>query len=54
MAAGLPETQIRIVLISYADGRTDGLPVGAYLASYNPRATEATASPPGPATRHRP
>ncbi len=36
MAAELPDTEIRIVLISYADGRTDGLPVGAYLASYNP------------------
>ena len=36
MAAELPELQVRIVLISYADGRTDGLPVGAYLASYNP------------------
>jgi hypothetical protein len=36
LAAELPETEIRIVLISFADGRTQGLPVGAYLASYNP------------------
>jgi hypothetical protein len=26
----------RIVLISLSDGRTEGLPVGAYLASYDP------------------
>jgi hypothetical protein len=26
----------RIVLISLSDGRTEGLPVGAYLASYSP------------------
>jgi hypothetical protein len=26
----------RIVLISRADGRTDGVPVGNYLANYNP------------------
>ena len=36
MAAELPETAVRIVLISLADGRTDGVPVGAYLASYDP------------------
>jgi hypothetical protein len=36
MAAELPETEIRIVLISFSDGRTKGLPVGAYLASYDP------------------
>lgn len=36
MAAELPEPEIRIVLISYADGRTEGAPVGAYLASYDP------------------
>ena len=36
MAAELPETQVRIVLISLADGRTEGVPVGSYLASYNP------------------
>jgi len=28
VAAELPETQIRIVLISLADGRTEGVPVG--------------------------
>jgi len=36
VAAELPETEVRIVLISFADGRTEDLPVGAYLASYNP------------------
>jgi hypothetical protein len=36
VAAELPETAVRIVLISLADGRTDGVPVGAYLASYSP------------------
>jgi hypothetical protein len=36
VAAELPETAIRIVLISHADGRTDGVSVGAYLASYDP------------------
>ena len=36
MAAEFPKTEIRIVLISYANGRTDSLPVGAYLASYDP------------------
>ena len=30
------ETEIRIVLVSHADGRTGGLPVGACLASYDP------------------
>ncbi len=36
MAAEFPETAVRIVLISRADGRTEGVPVGSYLASYNP------------------
>jgi hypothetical protein len=36
MAAEVSETGFRIVLISLADGRTDRLPVGAYLASYDP------------------
>jgi hypothetical protein len=36
MAAEVSETGFRIVLISLADGRTDGVPVGAYLASYDP------------------
>ena len=36
MAAELPETEIRIVLISFSDGRTKGLPIGSYLASYDP------------------
>ena len=32
--------EIRIVLISLADGRTDGVPVGCYLASYDPEADD--------------
>jgi len=36
MAAARSQDGFRIVLISRADGRTDGLPVGSYLASYNP------------------
>jgi hypothetical protein len=36
VTAELPENEIRIVLISYTDGRTEGLHVGAYLASYDP------------------
>ena len=36
MAAEVREMGFRIVLISRADGRTDGVPVGAYLASYDP------------------
>jgi hypothetical protein len=36
VAAELPETAVRIVLISLAEGRTNGVPVGAYLASYDP------------------
>jgi hypothetical protein len=31
---------IRFRLISMADGRTDGLPVGCYLASYDPEAND--------------
>ena len=42
MAAELPETGFRIVLISLADGRTDGVPVGAYLASYDPEGDGGT------------
>jgi hypothetical protein len=36
MAAEIGEVGIRIVLISLANGRSDGVPVGAYLASYDP------------------
>jgi len=31
---------LRIVLVSLADGRTDGVPVGSYLASYDPEAAD--------------
>lgn len=30
--------KIRLVLVSLADGRTDGIPVGCYLASFDPEA----------------
>jgi hypothetical protein len=36
LAADPREDGIRIILISLADGRTEGVPVGHYLASYNP------------------
>ena len=36
MAAEDSDTGLRIVLISLANGQTDGVPVGAYLASYEP------------------
>jgi hypothetical protein len=36
MAAEIGEEGIRIVLISLANGRTDGVPVGSYLAGYSP------------------
>ena len=29
----------RLVLVSMADGKTEGVPVGWYLASYRPRST---------------
>ena len=32
--------RIRLVLVSLADGRTDGLPVGHYLTSYDPEAND--------------
>ena len=36
MAADITDEGFRIVLISLANGRTDGVPVGSYLASYSP------------------
>ncbi len=30
----------RLVLVSLADGRTEGVPVGCYLASFDPEAAE--------------
>jgi len=32
--------EIRLRLVSLADGRTDGVPVGRYLASYEPEAND--------------
>lgn len=33
-------TEIRLRLVSLADGRTDGVPVGRYLAAYEPEAND--------------
>jgi hypothetical protein len=33
-------TQIRLRLVSLADGRTDGVPVGRYLSAYDPEAND--------------
>ncbi len=40
MASDVPKTGFRIVLISLSDGRTDGIPVCSYLASYNPEGAD--------------
>ena len=40
MSPGPSGEGIRIVLIGRADGRTDGLPVGNYLASYSPEGAD--------------
>jgi hypothetical protein len=42
MTADSNDTGFRIVLISRADGRTDGVPVGSYLASYSPEGASGT------------
>jgi hypothetical protein len=42
MAAEPAQEGIRIVLISLADGRTEGVPVGSYLASYSPEGANGT------------
>jgi hypothetical protein len=42
VAADIGGEGFRIVLISLADGRTDGVPVGSYLASYNPEGAGGT------------
>ena len=38
MAANGTQEGIRLVLVSLADGRTEGVPVGCYLASFEPEA----------------
>lgn len=38
--SGTATTEIKLVLVSLADGRTDGLPVGCYLASYDAEAND--------------
>jgi hypothetical protein len=40
MAAESIRRELRIVLISLVDGQTDGVPVGAYLASYDPEGND--------------
>ncbi len=34
----VPAERVRIMCISLADGRTEGVPVGCYLAAYDPEA----------------
>ncbi len=34
--------EIRLVLVSLADGRTEGVPIGCYLASYDPEANDGS------------
>lgn len=41
MTPGTGETEgLRIVVISLVDGRTEGVPVGRYLASYDPEGAD--------------
>lgn len=40
MTADVNATQIRLILVSMADGRTDGIPVGCYLADYDPEGND--------------
>ena len=40
MTAETLTAEFRLVLVSLADGRTDGVPVGWYLASYDPEAND--------------
>jgi hypothetical protein len=40
MPADPMHEQIRLVLVSMADGRTDGVPVGCYLANYDPEGND--------------
>ena len=54
MAAEASESGFRIVLISLADGRTDGVPVGAYLAGYDPEGDGGNGVATWTRDRHRP
>jgi hypothetical protein len=38
MPSDIAPRETRLVLVSLADGRTDGVPVGCYLASFDPEA----------------
>ena len=40
MGASTSTSHIRLVLVSLADGTTEGLPVGCYLAAYDPEGNE--------------
>lgn len=40
MRAATTTAQIRLVLVSLADGTTDGVPVGCYLAAYDPEGSD--------------
>jgi hypothetical protein len=40
MSAAAAPAAVRVVLIAKADGSTDGLPVGCYLAYYDPEAND--------------
>jgi hypothetical protein len=40
VTADTTTSEIRLVLVSLADGSTDGVPVGCYLADYNPEGND--------------
>jgi len=40
MRANTSTTHVRLVLVSLADGTTDGVPVGCYLAAYDPEGND--------------
>lgn len=40
MATDTATAEFRLVVVSLADGRTEGVPVGCYLASYDPEAND--------------
>jgi hypothetical protein len=40
VTADTTTSEIRLVLVSLADGSTDGVPVGCYLADYDPEGND--------------
>jgi hypothetical protein len=44
LSADTTAAPVRIVLISLADGRTEGMPVGHYLASCDPEAADGNSA----------